>query len=221
MLFLASLFSWSLLAQGNIQFLTLLALSLLLLWLYEHKLSIFFKSARLLSWFFLPIILFQGLFTPGTYIQEPFYIPLSVEGLKYAFTLCLHIATLFVVALLFSRLITVQEWHNVLSKSAKLNNLFKPYLILMQAMKGYVAQVFRLHYRQWKNNGRNFRQLPKLLAQLIEQVISNAKKEANHLWLEWDSHFLHAERTGRSRYSVSDYLYGVSVAIGWSLFWIQ
>ena len=178
------------------------------------------KSLKLLLWLFLPTMLFHGLFTPGTMVQHPFYIPLSKEGLAQGLLICMHIALVFFAAMFVFRVFSKTQWLSMLETLPFARKL-KPYLLLLLAIQQHIPDTLHKKRAVWEEQQQRWSALPHILMQAIEDVVLTAKVEAQSLWQHWDIRIARAGHTNISLFAARDILYLVLMVMGWGLFWLM
>ena len=218
-LFIVSLLLWVVALDELLPIFLLTIYSVLVLFVQGFKIAYMLKSLRLLMWLFIPIMLFHGLFTPGRLIQQPMYIPLSIEGLERGLYLSAHITLIFFCALLVFRVFTTQEWVYLINKLPKSEPL-KTYLVLLAALKDEVTNVLKQEKKQWSEQGKLWSNLPQLLVDSIQKVFLSAKREAKNLWKNWDNRMDIQSESTLSLWSSKEFMYAGMMALGWSLFWM-
>lgn len=98
------------------------------------------KSANLLRWFIIPIILLHAFFTPGELIISGMPIPVSIEGLQTGLWFAFNLTVIFYSAIVFSRLLTNREWIRVILKLPMIGLKVLPYALLMDSGWGRIKQ---------------------------------------------------------------------------------
>jgi len=202
--------------------LLLLLLCISLLRLRGAKALLFMRSFRLLIWLFIPILLFQSFFSYGTYIQHPFFMPLSIEGLQHAFFLCLHLLLIFFAALACLRLLSYYEWLTCIYHLPWLATLSMPYILLISSLRVHHATMLQEQKQIFKNSDAKWRMFPDLCVTSIETMFIVGRKEANDLWENWElrNHALSSQVVPIT-FAFADYIYMTLLIFGWSLFWIS
>ncbi|MDX8382349.1 MAG: hypothetical protein R8M14_09595 [Ghiorsea sp.] len=177
------------------------------------------KTCRLLMWLFIPILLFHGLFTPGTMLQQPIYLPLSVEGLERGLFLCAHLAFIFFSVLMLFRVFSQAEWR-LLNQILPESTMVKTHISLLYSMKYRVVDVLQMEKRRWVNGGGHWKMLPELMVLSIVEVISLAKVEGKNLWQDWSLRMYPSEDLVIPFWSRNEMIYIVYLTLGWMLFWL-
>jgi len=182
---------------------------------------LFVRSLALLLWLFLPIFFFHGVFTPGTYIQTPIYIPLSHEGLARASMLCLHITLIFFSALLMFRVVKVSEYDAMLTWISPMS-VIHLYLILMEPLKKEIVRTLDESRLAWMNMEGRWGKLPDTLGFCVESIVIGSKRQAELLWKNWDASIFEKKASRESVFSFArrDILYGVFTSSVWTLWWV-
>ncbi len=222
-LFAFSLLTWALLLKQNSWMLGLVIACMLLMYLDGAKAILFIRSLKLLLWLFIPIIFFQGFFTPGTYIQTPVYLPLSIEGLNHAWFLCLHIMLMFFSALLFFRMLALSEWTYLLSFLPKLTAGLSPYLILVVSLRVRVTEILAKQHLAWGERGKIWLNMPNMMIQTIQMTLDAGHQEAHDLWQHWEKRMRNDGSKQQSFFALNakDYMYGVLLLSGWLALWLR
>lgn len=202
---------------------SLILFCVVLLYTRGAKTILFIRSLRLLFWLYVPIILFHGFFTPGSYIFNEFVLPFSAEGLEQGLFLCLRMTAMFFVALLISRLLKMSEFVFYLNKLPRLANKTLPYIFLLSPLKGIVSSQLMQQKEVWVNQGKSWSLLPDLFVQSIEAVIKSSTQEATKLWHNWDTQTaqFNQQKTGVDVITRFDLGYGLLTLMVWYLLWIK
>jgi len=191
LLLACSLLIWSFCLSNLFTMMLMLIVCTLLLFWRGASWLLCLRSLRLLLWLFVPIIIFHGLFTPGTYIQSPFYLPLSIEGLQRALFLCLHVLLIFFAALSCFRLLKAYEWFFVTQHLPWFGSYLLPYLLLLPALRTQAAHILKQQQQTWQAQQTGYLQtclsLPKLLLQSLHMMLEAGQQEALSLWSNWAS----------------------------------
>jgi hypothetical protein len=218
-LFVVSVLAWVVATKEFQPMFSLLICSLIVLKAQGLSMLFFVRSFRLLFWLFIPILLFHGIFTPGTYMQSPIYLPLSVEGLERALFLCTHVALIFYSALLIFRTLTPTEWFAWLNKLPKADTL-KPYLLLLPVLRKRMAVIVHEQKENWLSTKQRWLHLPDALVLSIQEMAVAGKEEANDLWNNWEKRMLQNDSEVILLWVSKDILYVVLMVAGWGLMWI-
>jgi len=220
--FVISLMAWSVMLDHFLLMLAQLLCCFVFLRVKGASRLLFSRSLFLLLWLFLPIFFFQGVFTPGTYIQTPIYIPLSHEGLLRASMLCLHITLIFFSALLAFRLVKISEYTVLLAWSPHLTVKLQSYLILMPRLKQEIVKTLDETRLIWLSMESKWLKLPYMLSLCVESMMVVAKQQAELLWKNWDANILETQVTRESvlRFERTDILYAVFTWVVWTLWWV-
>jgi len=141
------------------------------------------RSGRLLLWFFVPMLLLHGLFTPGTYIKG---LPLSVEGVQRALMLGLHVTSMFFTAMLVASLWRHQDFVPLLRKSVWLRTWLMPYLLLFPRLREVIPDVLKHQWTQWRALKNPWQALPDTLADSVCLVLQQTRGKAAQVWQAWD-----------------------------------
>ncbi len=221
-LFAFSLFVWALLLKQNVWVLGLTVFCIAHMYLIGFKVIVFIRSIKLLLWLFVPITVFHGLFTPGSYVQVPFYLPLTIEGLDQALFLCLHIMLMFFVALLFLRLLSFAEWTYLLSFFPALLNYVRPFIFLLESMRYLAMEILSKQRLQWLAMESKWLNFPDVVVESVQLMVVAGKQEADKLWQQWDAKILqvHLENKGIFAINAHDSIYALLLLSGWVI-WIK
>jgi len=221
--FVLTLLILAVLAEDVKETLLLCVISSVTLVFRGAKLYLFVKTLSLLLWLFVPIILFHGLFSPGVFIQEPFFLPLSVEGLERALQLCLHITAIFFAALLLTRILKLTEYYYCLSLFPKQKARLMPYLLLLPTLRAFTQNTLAEQRLIWRKQGHKWLSLPYMLVQMMELVIAHAKNEAQAIWLNWDERIkvIAAPLQVKQKITFVDTFYGLLALFIWGTLWIS
>jgi len=218
-LFIVSLLFWLLSLENLFSLFFFTVFIMGILYTQGFKTLYMIKTCRLLMWLYIPILLFHGLFTPGTMLQQPIYLPLSVEGLERGLFLCIHLAFIFFTVLMLFRVFSQAEWR-LLNQILPQSTMLKTYVSLLYSMKDKVIDVLQMEKRQWVNEGGDWKMLPELMVLSIVEVISLAKGEAKNLWQDWSLRMYPSEDLVIPFWSRNEMIYIVYLALGWMLFWM-
>lgn len=218
LLFVVSVLIWVVATVELQPILYLLLCSIFIVRFQGLTLLFFTRSFRLLLWLFVPIFLFHGIFSPGTYIQFPVYLPLSIEGLERALFLCVHIALIFFSAILIFRTLTLSEWCSLLDKLPRADAI-KPYMLLMPRLRKRMADTLFEQKQAWSTMHKRWFHLPDILVLSIQKMLVAGKEEANDLWQTWEERVLQGKVETIILWHVKDLLYVGLLVVGWGLMW--
>ncbi|MDX8383694.1 MAG: hypothetical protein R8M45_06405 [Ghiorsea sp.] len=226
LLFGVSLLVWAMLAAELWLMLCLTLLSVLILLLRGAKALLFWRSFSLLLWLFLPIIIFQSLFSTGTYIQKPIPLPLTIEGLNRALFLCLHMLLIFFSALTCFRLLAYKEWLRCLYAVPSLGTRIEPYLLLLDPLQTKSLNILHKQRDEWQQTKRKWLYFPQACVQMIEKMLTSGQQEAQMLWEDWEIRSAKARSVYQQPLppSLLDVLYATIMLLGWffwSLYWMH
>lgn len=204
--------------------------ALLALLLFTHLLIVFTvqgmqfirRSWAFLLWLVTPIVLMHALFTPGTYLHTPFYMPLSVEGLQQGTQLSLHLLLMFFSSALLVRSLSKQEWKSLLFAQPVCAKILMPYIYLLEQAKEANQMMIYTQYHQWAK-AKQWAAIPDVATALLRNALQTNKALAHKLWLEWDYNMQHNENTKLSifRFSSIDKALVMLSVIGGLLFWVS
>jgi hypothetical protein len=154
-----------------------------LLYLQSKSLVIIIRSFRLLVWLFVPIVLLHAIFTPGTYI---FGLPISLEGLKLSFVLCLNLTCMFFTALLVMQVLEMKYLLQALQKTPVLSKILMPRLLLLTRLRITIPQLLNKKRIYWQRLEHKWLGLPDVLFESILSILKGSRHEAQLLWEHWD-----------------------------------
>ena len=154
-----------------------------LLYLQSKSLVIIIRSFRLLVWLFVPIVLLHAFFTPGTYILG---LPISLEGLKQSFVLCLNLTCMFFTALLVMQVLEMKYLLQALQKTPVLSQILMPRLLLLTRLRIMIPQLLNKKRIYWQGLERKWLGLPDVLFESILSILKVSRHEAKLLWEQWD-----------------------------------
>ncbi len=198
----------------------LIVLCIVGLLLQGLNMTFLFKSLKLLLWLFVPTMLFHGFFTPGTMLQQPFYVPLSKEGLERGLMICMHIALVFFAAMFVLRVFSKAQWLSMI-ESLPFAHKLKPYILLLSAIRQHMPDILNKKKLVWEKQKKRWSSLPNMLMLAIEDVLLTAKVEAKSLWQQWDVRIAKVEHANIPLYTANDFLYLAFMMMGWGLFWLM
>lgn len=142
------------------------------------------QAWRMLRWLMIPIILLHLLFTPGTMLFAGSPVMLSSEGLRQGIWLSLHLAAIFLSALIVARMWLREEWlHHICAMSIPGNRLHA-HLMLLYPLQRNVLALIRAHQMRWRLHGSMSTLGPVAMA-LLRATIASGKAQARALWLRW------------------------------------
>ena len=219
LLFGVSMLIWAMLAADLLLMSFLTLLSVLVLLLRGAKALLFWRSFSLLLWLFVPILLFHGLFSAGTYIKSPFPLPLSIEGLNRALFLRLHMLLIFLAALACFRLLAYAEWLKCLYAVPSMGKRMEPYLLLLQPLQVKSLEILRLQREDWQQNKRKWLYFPHACVDMVEAMLAAGHHEAQMLWSDWETRskaLVACQQT--LPISLLDIVYATMMVCGW-FFW--
>ncbi|HXH64566.1 MAG TPA: hypothetical protein VNH42_03535 [Mariprofundaceae bacterium] len=165
-------------SDSMIHALILLAVVLALLLALGTPGATVLRAARVLAFLVLPILILHLWLTPGRLLVGG----ISAEGLERGGWLSLHLILMYFSAMLFSRLITLQEWMALTSACG--GRRLQPYLLLLMPLARQVRWRTRSLARQWHQRG-TWRELALALSAVVDQCMSVSRRQADSLWLRW------------------------------------
>ena len=148
------------------------------------------ESIRLLGWLIIPILLLHALFTPGKLLLKGADVPISVEGLQLGGWLALHLACIYLSALVFSRLLAKSEWIGLMLLLPRWGERLIPYVLLLESGLDKNRKIVRCEYDRWSAGGKKIRELPVHIISTLTNVMNENGKSAAELWNEWDMRML-------------------------------
>ncbi len=217
--FLVSQLIWAVTMDALLPILLLLILNLAVLSVQGLQAKYIWRSFKLLLWFFIPTILMQGLFTPGMMVQQPIYLPLSIEGLMRGFYLSIHIAVMFFAALVVFRIFTKEEWLHFFRHLPYATALM-PYVFLLFTLKRDVQNILFVQKKEWQHSQSKWKQLPNFLVDSIHAVLNVSKQAAAELWQDWDNTFAQSMAQSTSVIEEKLVLYVSFLVMGWVVFYL-
>ncbi|MDQ6988932.1 MAG: hypothetical protein Q9M19_03545 [Mariprofundaceae bacterium] len=218
--FALSLLLWSLLLTDLLAMILLTCLCCMLLLLQGAQATLLIRSFRLLLWLFVPITLFQGLFTPGMYVQYPIALPLTFEGLQRALWLCSHLLLMFIAALTCFRLLQSDEWRFLLLRVPWLGQRSVAYMLLLPELRAVARQTLQEQRVAWLEQPEvwyiKWQCFPRLLVESLHKMFKASKDEAFALWSNWSMRVktLHTSVTWFDGLRL-DFFYAALCGLGW------
>ncbi|MDQ6975505.1 MAG: hypothetical protein Q9M22_02945 [Mariprofundaceae bacterium] len=158
-------------------------LAALLLCYTDAGASVLWQAWRLLRWLLLPIVVLHAVFTPGAFLMPGW--PFTYEGLSRGSWLALHLAALYLSAMLFSRLLSLHVLMRLAAFNAHTKRLMPIYIRLFPAIMRGIQGAIKQHAQQWREQGSKIRQLPTVLHQLVvtmEQLSYVAASQVARNW---------------------------------------
>ena len=163
--------------------LVLLGCVLVLLLAVGTRGEVIMRALKVLAFLILPILVLHMWLTPGRILVSlGLFGDISVEGLERGGWLSLHLALMYFSAMLFSRLISLQEWMALTSACG--GRRLQPYLLLLTPLARQVRWRTQILARQWRQRG-TWRELAPTLAAVLRQCMSVSRMQADALWLRW------------------------------------
>jgi len=144
------------------------------------------KSAKLLAWLVIPIVLVHSLYSPGAIILPQFAIPISMEGAKTGAGLSLHLCLLFFAALLFSRQVEKGEWYLMAVRIPRFGNRIITYIILLDQCGDEIRAIIKDVMIEWKANSGNLSKYAEILATMPSSILKKSDEIAESIWRDWD-----------------------------------
>lgn len=165
--------------------LVLLGSVLVLLLAMGTPVVVVMRALKVLAFLILPILVLHMWLTPGRILVSlGRFGDISAEGLERGGWLSLHLALMYFSAMLFSRLISLQEWMALTSACG--GRRLQPYLLLLSPLARQVRWRTQGLARQWRKRG-TWRELAPTLAAVLRQCMSVSRMQADALWLRWPS----------------------------------
>jgi len=152
--------------------------------------SLLKESARLLCWLVVPILLLHALFTPGELLVKGMAIPVSIEGVQLGGWFALHLMVIFLSALVFSRLLSKEEWISFMLRVPGWGEKAVPYILLLEPGLKKSREIVRREYADWCACGKKFRQFPVHINIALTDTLNENRKDASELWHDWDQRVL-------------------------------
>jgi len=144
------------------------------------------ESTRLLCWLVVPILLLHALFTPGELLVKGMAIPVSIEGIRLGGWFAFHLVVIFLSALVFSRLLSKEEWISFMLRMPGWGERLVPYVLLLEPGLKKNREIVRREYANWCSCGKKFRQLPVHITIALTDTLNENRKDASELWHDWD-----------------------------------
>ena len=219
-IFIISQLVWVALLNSVLPIFFLLMFNMIVLLTQGFPVSYLVKSLKLLLWLWVPILLFHGFFTPGTLIQQPVYLPLSIEGLQQGLYLSAHIGVIFFTAMLVLRVFSKEEWL-ILLQRLPFFSVVHPYIQMVLDLRPQVTLIFMQQKQIWEEKNHHWLALPDLFIASIKSTLEAGKKVAYQLWQNWDARMQPISTDEVEVWSVFDARYMLFLIIGWGLFWLM
>jgi len=141
------------------------------------------QAWRLLRWLLLPILLLHPLFTPGELLITGW--PFTREGLIQGGWLTLHLTSLYLAAMLMSRLISLQALQNIANYFPQGRRLSAIYLRLFPLVLPTVKTCIQQHGQTWRDNGHSLRQIPATLVAIVQAMERHSQQCALNVASHW------------------------------------
>jgi hypothetical protein len=148
------------------------------------------ESIRLLCWLVIPILVLHALFTPGELLVKGAAIPVSIEGIRLGGWFAFHLVAIFLSALVFSRLLSKEEWISFMLRMPGWGERLVPYALLLQSGLKKSGEIVRREYASWYSCGKKLRQLPIHITTALTDTLNENRKDASELWHDWDRRVL-------------------------------
>jgi len=142
------------------------------------------RLLRLLRWFVIPILLLHILFTPGQLLWPGGPIAVSREGLMMGIRLSIHLASMYVMAMMMFRLISQAEWLHLLMRLPCFGERMMIQALMMISMKQHMGSLL-LYLRHQFRLRNDWKKTPLLLMAAFKQALADACTHAHMLWLRW------------------------------------
>jgi hypothetical protein len=161
----------------------LLGIALLLLLVLGTPAATVGRALKVLAFLVLPILVLHMWLTPGRLLVSlGRFGGISAEGLEHGGWLSLHLVLMYFSAMLFSRLVSLQEWMSLTSMCG--GRRLQPYLMLLMPLARQVRWRTQALARQWRQRG-TWRELPLTLSAVTAQCMSVSRQQADALWMRW------------------------------------
>ncbi len=148
------------------------------------------ESTRLLCWLVIPILLLHALFTPGELLVKGTAIPVSIEGIQLGGWFAFHLVAMFLSALVFSRLLSKEEWISFMLRIPRWGERLVPYVLLLESGLKKNREIVRREYSNWHSCGKKMGQLPIHITTALTDTLNENRKDASELWHDWDRRVL-------------------------------
>lgn len=142
------------------------------------------RLLRLLRWFVIPILLLHIIFTPGQLLFPGWPIAVSKEGLMQGIRLSIHLASMYVMAMMMFRLLSHAEWLRLLMQLPWFGERMMIQALMMMSMKQQIGRLL-LYLRQQLRLRYDWKKIPLLLMTAFRQALADACTHAHMLWLRW------------------------------------
>ncbi|MDX8392668.1 MAG: hypothetical protein R8K53_08925 [Mariprofundaceae bacterium] len=156
-----------------------LALSVLLVRVFNESWMPLWRALRLLMWLLMPILLLHLFFTPGRLLWPDSGLPFSHEGLNQGLWLVFRLCALFFAAMALSRSLNIAEWAYYSLRLPLIGSHLLPFVQLASPLRKMVGEQLK------KQQIRPLKRLPLMLAALFEDVWRGAEVQADRVWEEW------------------------------------
>ncbi|MDQ6950636.1 MAG: hypothetical protein Q9M26_03115 [Mariprofundales bacterium] len=142
---------------------------------------------RMLRWLLLPVLLLHLFLTPGTLLAPQLPWSPTIEGVKMAAWLSLHLVAWLISAWLLMALISMREWQSLLYYLPYVGRSWSQLLQrIPPILHGLQARLQLLRYRWQLERGR-LRDIPHLAVAVVGQVFAIGDLRAEAHWLRGNS----------------------------------
>ncbi len=162
-----------------------LLLTACLLCYADGGLTVLSQAWHLLRWLLLPIVLLHAFFTPGALLIAD--LPLTQEGVQKGGWLALHLSSLYLAAMLFSRLLSLHLLMRLAACNRHSQRLVPIYIRLLPPIMQGIQTEVQQHAQQWRAQGHAIRQLPRVLLQLVIHMEQQSRTIAQKVASDWPS----------------------------------
>ncbi len=179
------------------------------------------ESIRLLSWLVIPILLLHALFTPGELLVKGMAIPVSIEGVQLGGWFAFHLIVIFLSALVFSRLLSKDEWISFMLRMPGWGERLVPYALLLESGLKKNREIVRREYGSWYSCGKKLRQLPIHITIALTDTLNENRKDASRLWHDWDQRVLSisdGSQSGKQTRSIATTAAVIAAAVVWMIY---
>jgi hypothetical protein len=179
------------------------------------------ESFRLLCWLVIPILLLHALFTPGELLMKGMAVPVSIEGIQLGGWFAFHLITIFLSALVFSRLLSKDEWISFILRIPGWGERLVPYVLLLESGLKKNREIVRREYNNWCSCGKKLKQLPIHITTALTDTLNENGKNASELWHNWDRHVLSISGSSLSVKQAKPMLTAaavIAVAVVWMIY---
>jgi len=139
---------------------------------------------RLVRWLLLPVMVLHLLFTPGTLLLPQLGWSPTIEGVRMAAWLSLHLVAWLLSAWLLMALITMHEWQWLLSKLPYVGRRWSEMLLAIPPLLQGLRLRLQLWRYRWQLEQGRWRDIPGLAVAVVGQVLAMGDLHAESHWLQ-------------------------------------